>query len=153
MRYLDVQTFENIMIQLLKKCERVEANDLRCWFLTIEKFLSKITCAFAEKFLQIDKLNSFQMTIILIFEVCFSRKLKEKWFHLVDINHVDLLAEILYDELINRNFLVFNVFHWLSMQLHTLFFFSICLTTSYNRASSSYEPKYCSIHNANELLF
>ncbi len=53
----DVQTIEDIMMQLLKKRRKsdkiIDANDLRRWFSTTKEFLSKIKSAFAEKLLQI----------------------------------------------------------------------------------------------------
>lgn len=114
-RHSNVQTLEDVMMQLLKKRKRDEANDLRRWFFTVEEFLSKTTSAFAEELLQVSKFDSLQMTIILTFEACFSWWLKEEWSRLVDINHSSLIAQILYDELISHNFSAFSVIHQLSM--------------------------------------
>ncbi len=114
-RHSNVQTLEDIMMQLLKKRKRSEANDLHRWFFTIEEFLSKTTSAFAEELLQVSKFDSLQMMIILTFEACFSWWLKEEWSRLVDINHSSLIAQILYDELISHNFSAFSVIHQLSM--------------------------------------
>jgi hypothetical protein len=71
--HLDVQAVEDVMMQLLKKRERGEANDLRRWSSTAEEFLSKITSASAEELLQVSKFGPLQITIItLTFEACFS---------------------------------------------------------------------------------
>ena len=54
-RYPDVQAVEDVMMQLLKKREGAEANDLRRWSSTAEEFLSKITSASAEELLQVSE--------------------------------------------------------------------------------------------------
>ncbi len=77
-KHSNMQTLEDVMMQLLKKRKRDEANDLRQWFFTIEEFLSKTTSAFAEELLQVSKFDSLQMMIILTFEACFSWWLKEE---------------------------------------------------------------------------
>jgi len=68
----DVQALEDVMMQLLEKRKRGEANDLRRWSSTAEEFLSKTTSASAEELLQVSKFGSLQMTITLTFEACFS---------------------------------------------------------------------------------
>jgi len=66
----DVQAVEDMM-QLLKKREGSEANDLRRWSSTAEEFLSKITSASAVELLQVSEFGPLQMTITLTFEACF----------------------------------------------------------------------------------
>ena len=73
----DVQVLEDVMMQLLEKRKRGEANDLRRWSSTAEEFSSKITSASTEELLQIGKFGPLQITITLTFEACFSRRLEE----------------------------------------------------------------------------
>jgi len=120
-KHSNVQTVEDVMIQLLKRRKRNEVNDLRRWFFMTEEFSSKITSAFAEELLQISKFDFLQMTITLTFEARFSSWLKEEWSRLVDVNHSSLIAQILYDEVISCNDSASSVIHWLSMRLHTLY--------------------------------
>lgn len=68
----DVQAVEDVMMQLLEKRERGEANDLRRWSSTAEEFSSKITSASVEELFQVSKFGPLQMTITLTFEACFS---------------------------------------------------------------------------------
>ncbi len=70
--HLDVQAIEDFMMQLLEKREGGEANDLRRWSSTAEEFLSKITSAFAEELLQVNKFGPLQTTITLTLEACLS---------------------------------------------------------------------------------
>ena len=119
--HLNIQTVEDFMMQLLKKCKRGKANDLCHWSSMTEEFLLKIMSAFTEELLQVSKFDPLQMMIILTLEACLSSWLKEEWPQLVDVNHSSLITQILYDEVVSCNVSAFSMVYWPFMQLHTLY--------------------------------